>query len=285
MTLKFDIPSVLPSDPSWWFSDALKAEGSIPSAPSLTGTVTVDVAIVGGGYTGLWTALELTQRAPHLSIALIEAKICGTGASGKNGGKANGFWGGLTGMESNLGADAALALGEAGSRAQAGMRAFAKAPGRDVWWKEAGNVKVSASPAQDAKIAVAVETAKRLGVSERVKRLSPDEVATFCSSPVFRGGVYYSEGATVHPGMLVRALRRAAMDAGVTIYENTPMEGVDAGSPNLVRTPRGELVTRDVVLAINVELAKRSDVGKRVSIFSSFALMTEPAPDKIAELG
>ena len=57
--------SVLPADPSWWFADALKQEGGQPNSPSLAGEITVDVAIVGGGYTGLWTALALKARTPR----------------------------------------------------------------------------------------------------------------------------------------------------------------------------------------------------------------------------
>ncbi|RYE75667.1 MAG: FAD-dependent oxidoreductase, partial [Hyphomicrobiales bacterium] len=100
---------MLPGDPSWWFTDALKAEGGVAPSPSLSGEITADVAIVGGGFTGLWTALALRERAPGLSVVLIEAALCGSGASGKNGGKAHGYWASLGGMEASIGADAALA--------------------------------------------------------------------------------------------------------------------------------------------------------------------------------
>src|SRR5262245_53991722 len=72
---------VVPSDPSWWFADVLKLERGQSSAPSLTGSITVDVAIVGGGFTGLWTALALKKRRPGLTVAVIEAGLCGSGAS------------------------------------------------------------------------------------------------------------------------------------------------------------------------------------------------------------
>ena len=67
------VSDTTPGDPSWWFSDAMRAEGGLPPSPALSGSVTADVAIVGGGFTGLWTALALKERAPQLSIALIEA--------------------------------------------------------------------------------------------------------------------------------------------------------------------------------------------------------------------
>jgi glycine/D-amino acid oxidase-like deaminating enzyme len=276
-------PSVAPADPSWWFADVMARDGE--TSPSLSGEITVDVAIVGGGYTGLWTALALKARKPSLSIALIEAKLCGSGASGKNGAKVHGYWASLAGMSKSIGDDAALAVARAGTLAQDGIRAFATAPGRDVWWREAGNVRVSASPAQDAKIASYVDTARRLSVPETARPLTEAEIAGYCRSPVFRAGVFLQEGANIHPARLVRALRKAVIDAGVLLYENTPMIGLDKGSPNRVRVARGQIIARDVVLATNVELARERLIRPHVTVFSSFALMTEPAPEKLQAMG
>lgn len=285
MSQPHSLPSVAPKDPSWWFQDALRHEGNLPPSPSLSGSLSVDVAIVGGGYTGLWTALALKERAPRLTVAVIEASLCGSGASGKNGGKVHGYWGGLAGMAANIGPDGALAVARAGTRAQDAIRAFATAPGRDVWWRESGNVRVSAAPAQDAKTKVYVDTARRLGVPDSARPLTPEQVADHCRSPAFRGGVFLPEGANIHPARLARELRRAVIAAGVSVYENTPMTGLDAGAPNRVRTPGGEILAREVVLATNIELAKRPEVAPHVSVFSSYALMTEPAPDKLAAMG
>ena len=279
------VSDTTPGDPSWWFSDAMRAEGGLPPSPALSGSVTADVAIVGGGFTGLWTALALKERAPQLSSALIEASLCGSGASGKNGGKVHGYWASLGGMAANIGADGALAVARAGTKAQDAIRTFATAPGRDVWWREAGNVRVSAAPAQDAKIKAYADTAERLGEPDSAQALSPEQVASHCRSPVFRGGVFFPEGANVHPARLARALRLAAIEAGVAIYENTPMVGLDAGSPNRVRTTSGEIIAREVVLATNTALASRREISPHVSVFSSYALMTEPAPERLEAMG
>ncbi|HEY4275459.1 MAG TPA: FAD-dependent oxidoreductase [Rhizomicrobium sp.] len=277
-------PSVLPNDPSWWFAEAMAQERGEPASPTLSGEITVDVAIVGGGYTGLWTALALKARKPDLSIALIEAGLCGSGASGKNGGKVHGYWASLQGMSNSIGADAALAVARAGTVAQDGIRAFATAPGRDVWWREAGNLRVSAAPAQDAKIAGYVETARRLGVPETARELSPAEMAAYCRSPVFRGGVFLHEGANVHPARLARALRKAVIEAGVRLYENTAMIGLDKGAPNRVRTAKGQIVAREVVLATNCELAALKENKPHVTVFSSFAVMSNAAPQALAAM-
>jgi glycine/D-amino acid oxidase-like deaminating enzyme len=273
-----------PHDPSWWFADAMAREAGAP-APPLTGEVSVDVAIVGGGYTGLWTALALKARRPGLSVALIEASLCGSGASGKNGGKIHGYWASLQGMARNLGDDGALAVARAGTMAQDAIRAFATAPGRDVWWREAGNLRVSCAPAQDAKIAGYVDTARRLGVPDAAQPLTADDVAHYCRSPVFRGGVFLPEGANLHPALLARALRKVAMDAGVAIYENTPMTDLDKGAPHRIRTPAGQIVAREVVLATNCDLASLPETKPHVSVFSSYAVMSEPAPAALEAMG
>jgi glycine/D-amino acid oxidase-like deaminating enzyme len=188
-------------------------------------------------------------------------------------------------MSKNLGDDAALAVARAGAMAQDGLRAFATAPGRDVWWREAGDVRVSASPAQDAKIATYVDAAKRLGVSDAVRELSPAEVAAVCHSPVFRGGVMLSEGANVHPARLARALRKAVIETGVQLFENSAMTALDKGTPNRVRTAAGQIIAREVVLATNCELAALPQIWPHVTVFSSFAVMSEPAPEKLAAMG
>ena len=89
----------------------------------------------------------------------------------------------------------------------------------------------------------------------------------------FNGG-----GPNVLSSQMYTSLGMYTMRAGVSVYENTPMVAVEAGSPNRIRTASGEIIAREVVLATNIELARRPEVKAHVSVFSSFALMTEPAP-------
>ncbi len=243
------------------------------------------MVIVGGGFTGLWTALALRERAPALRIALIEAQQCGSGASGKNGGKVHGYWASLASMSESLGEDAALAVARAGTRAQDAIRAFATAPGTNVWWRESGNLRVSTVPAQDARIDRYLAAAQRLGVPDTAVRMSSEEIRSRCDSPVFRDGIYFPEGANVHPARLARALRKAALDKGVDIYEHTPMLRVDPGTPNRVSTPAGALLAREVVLATNAALATHPAVKAHLCVFSSYACMTEPDAQAIARQG
>jgi glycine/D-amino acid oxidase-like deaminating enzyme len=278
-------PSVEPRLPSWWLEDALRREGDPAPSPALTEDATADVAIVGGGYTGLWTALALHERAPDLRITLLEAEICGHGPSGRNGGFVHGYWGAFASILPVLGEERALELARAGEQIVPGIRAWAEARGEDVWLREAGMLEISAAPTQDASVAKAVEAAAGVGRADQAVSLTPEDVAKRVSSPVFRSGVFYPDGATVHPGLLVRALRRAALDAGVTLHERTPVTAVRAGSPNELETPGGTVRAPEVVLATNAALTGWRPAGRNLTNFGSYVVLTEPAPELLAEIG
>jgi glycine/D-amino acid oxidase-like deaminating enzyme len=264
---------------------ALAAEGDPPPAPALSGDATADVAIVGGGYTGLWTALALRERAPDLQVTLLEAEICGHGPSGRNGGFCHGYWASIGSLVPLLGEEEAFALANVGEQVVPGIRAFAESRGEDVWLREGGMLLVSAAPAQDAIVEHAAETAAAAGHPEQAVPLSREEVAKRVSSPTFRRGVFYPDGATVHPGLLVRAMRRAALDAGVTIHERTPVTNLREGSPNEVETAGGILRAPEVVLATNAWLTGWSPASRNLTNFGSYVVLTEPAPELVEEIG
>jgi glycine/D-amino acid oxidase-like deaminating enzyme len=97
--------------------------------------------------------------------------------------------------------------------------------------------------------------------------------------------VFLPEGANLHPALLARALRMAAMEAGVEIYENTPMTHLDTGAPNRIRTRGGQIIAREVVLATNCDLAGLPETKAHVSVFSSYAVMSERAPRALEAMG
>jgi glycine/D-amino acid oxidase-like deaminating enzyme len=279
------LSSVEPRLPSWWLEDALAREGDPAPAAALSGDASADVAIVGGGYTGLWTALALRERAPELRVTLLEAEICGHGPSGRNGGFVHGYWGAFASILPVLGEERALELAREGERIIPGIRAWAESRGEDIWLVEAGMLEVSTAPAQDASVEKAVAAAAGVEHGEHAVPLTPEEVAGRVSSPVFRGGVFYPECATVHPGLLVRALRRAALDAGVTVHERTPVTGVRAGWSNELATPDGTLRAPEVVLATNAALTGWKPAGRNLTNFGSYVVLTEPAPEALDAIG
>lgn len=275
-------PSVDPALPSWWLEQALAAEGLPAPAPPLQGTAEADVAIVGGGYTGLWTALALRERDPGLRVAVLEAEICGAGPSGRNGGFVHGYWASLASLLPLLGRGDAIRLAETGDRIVPAVRAFCETRHEDVWLREGGLLKVSAAPAQDVAVERAVAAAEAAGFPEQGTPLSREVVARRCASPVFRGGVWFRDGATVHPGLLVRALRRAVLDAGVVLHERTRVTSVRDGE---LGTAGGRLRAGELVLATNAALTGWKPVAGRLTNFGSYVVLTEPVPELLERIG
>jgi glycine/D-amino acid oxidase-like deaminating enzyme len=201
------------------------------------------VAVVGGGYTGLWTALAVREREPAARIVVLEAETCGAGPSGRNGGFCHGYWSYLATMREVLGDARALEVARAGERIIPAVRAF----DGDFWLREGGLLRVSAAPAQDAAVDRAVEAAQELGVEEEAVPLSREELAAQIRSPVFRKGVYFRECATVQPARLVRALRAAVLPVA-ELHERTAVTRIE---PGVLTTPRGRVHAPEIVVATN----------------------------------
>jgi glycine/D-amino acid oxidase-like deaminating enzyme len=209
----------------------------------------------------------------------VEAALCGDGPSGRNGGFLHGYWSSLPRARGVFGDGGALAVAQAASAIIPGVREFVERRGADIWLREAPMLEVSAAAAQDEAIDAAVAAASELGVEEEAVPVGRDELAKRCSSPRFRRGVLYREGATVQPARLLRALRAAVLDEGVTIHERTPMVRLRRGSPNVVETPRGHIRAREVIVAINAAAAGWHPVARRLTAFGSYVVLTEPVPD------
>ena len=267
-------PSVLPgSEPAWWLRDADDGDRSPPPERDLD----VDVAIVGGGYTGLWTALALRERDPALSIAVFEAEFCGFGPSGRNGGFCHGYWANLGSLRELFGDAAALELCRAGESIIPGIRAFLERRGEDAWLREGGMLEFATTPGQNKAVDDAVEAAREVGRPEHAVPVEDSPI-----SPRFRRGVFFPECSTVHPGRLVRALRRAVLDEGIELHE---------GSPATVRRDRSvtsngyEVRARDVVVATNAWATDWRPVRGRLTAFASYVVLTEPVPELLTEIG
>jgi glycine/D-amino acid oxidase-like deaminating enzyme len=264
----------LPARPSWWLEEA-RAQDGADFSPPLEEPLVVDVAIVGGGYTGLWTALALRERDPSLSVAVLEAGAIGDGPSGRNGGFLHGYWASLPTLRAALGDGAALQLAHASSAIVVAIRAFAERRDEDLWLREGGLLKVAATEDEEEAVTRAVATARELGVEEEAQPLEADEVRQRIDSPHFRRGVLFRDGATVQPARLALALRRAALAGGVRIHEHTPVTSV---APHALDTPGGKVRARETVLALNA-WGTGWPLGGRQTNFASAVVLTEPVPD------
>jgi glycine/D-amino acid oxidase-like deaminating enzyme len=270
----------------WWAREALATvpgSDEAPPAPDLAGTV--DVAIVGGGYTGLWTAWSLLQRAPSTRVAIVEQGRCGLGASGRNGGFVHGWWDQLPYLVERFGPDEAVRLAQLSDDSVGDIGAWCAEHDVDAWFRRGGYLRVSASPAQDGEWQAAVAACSALGRPDAYFELPPSEVQARCASPIMRGAAFMPNAATIQPARLALGLRRAVAAAGAQIVEGTRVSAVRGRGPLTVRTSRGTLTADQVVLAVNAWAAGWPGFRTRLLTWGSHIVMTEPVPDRLGELG
>jgi glycine/D-amino acid oxidase-like deaminating enzyme len=266
----------------YWLDEA----GPVEPAPALAGDQRADVVIVGGGYTGLWTAWHLKQLEPEARVVLLEAQISGDGPSGRNGGFCNGLWVGLPAMRERFGDEGARAIAFAAQDAVDGIGRFCGQQGVDAWFTPAGYMQVSTAPAWDQAWQAVVAACRAIGRSEACLPLTPEEVRARCGSPIFRAGALYPGGATVQPARLARGLRDRVRAVGVELFERTPVEGVRRRGGAIVAEAGGDTVTAEVgVMATGGALAGHARLRRRLTVTSSHIVITEPVPDYLEEIG
>lgn len=268
----------------YWLAQALAGE-SAASAPQLAANTQAELAIVGGGFTGLWAAILAKQRRPTLDVIVLEADVCGAGASGRNGGCVLTWTTKFLTLRRLYGEAEACRLALASEQAVLDIEAFVHTHGIDCEWRRHGTLYTATAPAQvGASDAVMAALAAR-GISSW-QRLPPDEVRHRAGSAVPLEGWFSPQAATVQPGLLVRGLRRVALSMGIRLHESTPMLALEPGSPPRVRTPRATVTAERVVVAINAWMASTFRAFRRsIVIVSSDMVITAPAPGAVAATG
>ncbi|MFB6501235.1 MULTISPECIES: NAD(P)/FAD-dependent oxidoreductase [unclassified Streptomyces] len=265
----------------FWLDDPQRPE----PRPALVGGTRCDLLVVGGGYTGLWTALVAKERDPGTDVVLIEADRVGGAASGRNGGfceasLTHGLGNGLERWPDEIGRLERLG--------RENLRAMEEAVARyriDCSWERTGALDVATEPYQLDDLAEAAEASARYGGDPLL--LDAEAVRAQIDSPTFLGGVWNKDVAMVDPARLAWGLRRACLDLGVRVYEHTPATGLDEhGAVIAVRTPYGRVTASRVALATNAypSLLRRHR-PYTVPVYD-YALMTEPlTEEQLASVG
>jgi glycine/D-amino acid oxidase-like deaminating enzyme len=253
--------------------------------PPLSGDTSADVVVVGGGYTGMWAAEFLKQVDPGIDVVLLEQDICGGGPSGRNGGFVNGLWDDLGLLIERYGPEGGMAVARAAGQEIDGIGAWCQEHRVDAWYAKDGDLGISASPAQDAVLDSVIREAAETGIGELYQRLSADEARAHCASPLLRGAVWIPDAAKVQPARLARGLRRVLLDRGVRIHEGTPVRRFHAGPRIVAETPGGTVTAGHAVLAVNAWGMHWRAFRRAVMVRGTFIVITEPAPERLAELG
>ncbi|MET0824500.1 MAG: FAD-binding oxidoreductase [Solirubrobacterales bacterium] len=245
------------------------------------------MAIIGGGYAGMWTALAVRRLDPGARIVLLEAAVCGDGPSGRNAGFANCFWHLFDRLEAAHGRDRALELCDLAAASVDAIGEFAREREIEIGYRKAGHLKVSTTPSQDGSWLPALRACERAGRGGEMVALDAAAVRERCDSPLFRQGALVPQGASVQPALLARGLRSAVLDAGVTLAEQTRVRRIESRSGDvLLETDDGASVRAGAaVLAINAASAGVAPLRPRLAVTSTHMIVTEPVPDLLEEIG
>lgn len=226
MTDALDTAAVPNGEVSWWWRDLGGAPA--PRAP-LAGDLDADVAIVGGGYTGLWTAYYLKTLQPDLRVVVLEQRFAGFGASGRNGGwLTNTVTGGRDRYAASHGRDAAIAQQRALNDTVDEVIAVAAREGIDADIVKGGELNVARTPAQLARLQSAAR-AEQSWPHTDVELWDAETTARRIHVSGAVGGIWHPHCARVHPAKLVRGLADAVERLGVTIHEQTHAREIQPG--------------------------------------------------------
>jgi glycine/D-amino acid oxidase-like deaminating enzyme len=265
----------------WWHSIG----GPPAPRPPLTGGCEVDVAIVGAGFTGLWSAYYLKQADPSLRIAILERDFAGFGASGRNGGWVSGFFSGPARVyERNRGAQSYAALQRAMFETVDEICRVAEEEHIDAGIVKGGHISVALNDVQLAHQRAQITHARSHGILERdLHALSSRELSQRLLVSGARGGTFSPHVARAHPAKLLVGLAQAVERLGVSIHEGTPVSEI---RPHEAITPAGAVRARWVVRATEGYTADLKGLRRALVPMNSSMIVTEPlAPDVWQEIG
>ncbi|WP_327681096.1 NAD(P)/FAD-dependent oxidoreductase [Kitasatospora sp. NBC_00458] len=266
----------------FWLEDP----GRPAALPALTGPTGCDLLVVGGGYSGLWTALIAKERDPSLDVVLVEGQEIGWAASGRNGGfcaasLTHGFGNGLQRWPAELGR-----LERLGAANLDGIGATLERYGIDAEWERTGEIDIATQPHQLEELHELAEAVAEYGLDLTV--LDAGALRAEVDSPTFLGGVWDRDGvAMVHPAKLAWGLKAACLGQGVRIFEHTPaLDLREDGAGMSVRTPHGRVSAGKVALGTNAFPSLLRRVRPYVVPVYDYALMTEPlTEEQLAAIG
>lgn len=251
-----------------------------PARPPLAGDTDVDVAIVGGGYTGLWTAYYLACLDPSLRVMVIEAEQVGFGASGRNGGWCSALL--------PMGLDTIASASSSGEAARFQRHMFetvaevgrvVAAEGIQCDWAHGGTVSVARNAAQAERLRGHVEHLRHYGATEDdMTLLDAGETAARCATTDIVVGAFTPHCAAIQPARLVRGLGRAVERRGVVIHESTRVEEI---RPRRVVTSAGTVRAEVVVRATEAFTPGIKGLRRVVAPVYSLMIATEPLPDEV----
>jgi glycine/D-amino acid oxidase-like deaminating enzyme len=269
---------------SYWLETC--GDDLTPRAP-LDGSLDVDVAILGAGFTGLWTAYYLLRKQPSLKVAVLEKEIAGFGPSGRNGGWCTGGFPVSAGLLAERYGPAATGdLYRAMFDTVDEIGRIAAEEGIDAQFHKGGSLRLARGKHQLPAVQGALETYRKLGLDEHYQFLDAHQVAERVRVAGALGAIFTPHVALIQPAKLVRGLARAVERCGGTIYEQTEVTDYVAGPAPRLNTARGDVRARALVLAGEAYLTRLKKLQRQLIPVYSLMVLTEPlSPDQWAAIG
>jgi glycine/D-amino acid oxidase-like deaminating enzyme len=259
---------------SFWLETA--GEDLTPR-PALDGAERADVAILGAGFTGLWTAYYLLRNDPSLRVVVLEGEVAGFGASGRNGAWCgSGFPVTPKELARRFGREAARELIVEMHSTVGEVGRVAEAEGIDAQYYRGGMLRVARGPGQLPAVRAAYEGYHALGLGDDYMVLDADQTDRRVRITGAKGALYSPHCATVHPGRLVRGLARSVERLGGTIFERSPVVGYETGGSPRLATASGEVRAGTIVLAGEAYLTRFRELRRQVLPIYSLIVLTEP---------
>jgi glycine/D-amino acid oxidase-like deaminating enzyme len=269
---------------SWWLEEALRADPGRP-CPPLDEDVTADVCVIGGGFAGLWTAYELTERAPSTSIVLLESDVCGAGGSGANGGFFSPSWTSLEALCQALGEEGGVRWATALADEVPELGRWVARHDARIDFHHEGILFARVGEWQSRGSAETFRLLEGHGLASHLTVVDAAEARSVADSPRFSGGLVTSDLATVQPAKLARELRRVLLERGVSIFEGTPMTWIQSGAAPRVETPKGAVTAGEVVLATGSWAVREPHFRRAFAVCLDYMVVTEPIPELLRQVG
>ncbi|MBZ9719656.1 FAD-binding oxidoreductase [Mesorhizobium sp. AD1-1] len=280
-TLRLRQPVVaLPSDRSFWLQDVSAGAATEP----LQGNERADVLIVGGGYTGLWTALRIRELAPETRVIVLEADLCGSGASGRNGGQVHSWFAELDQISAVVGLEEARQLCADTVASIAELKTLQRDGTIDMDLRLDGWLWTACSIAQEGAWDKAVGMAAAVG-ENRFKPMTAEDIEQRTGSSASYVGVVETNAGTVHPAKLAIGLRDLALARGVIIHERSPVLAIEPGRICRARTAQGLVQAEKVVLAANAWLSALPELRRHLYVVGSEVIATAAVPELLDSMG
>ena len=267
-----------------WFVEALQKEDNL-KINQLDLNLNTDVCIIGGGYTGLWTALKIKEKNPNTNIILIEKDLCGSGASGRNGGCMIPQSTKFQGIKKIVGLEDAKKIVMATEAAVNNIKDYCIKNNIDAQIRDDGVLYGATNKFHKGAFESLIKDLNENQINSW-ERLSKEKVQLLTGSKKFIDGYYSPIGGSLQPALLVRGLKKTAENKGIKIYEKSAALSYKEKKEIIIKTKKGSIKCNKLIIAMNAWTPSLLPfLSRSVILVSSDMIISEPIKNELQDLG